>query len=457
MKREELMKFAPLPKRSHDLLMAAAHSVEEEKTVKKKMSVALVFILVMVLIAGVALAAISLRDTARQIVETEQEEGDTFGYWPVEKKIALVGALADLNYIEETAEVKQLLAHSLPEKEADRVANEAVARFTGQEASEVSFLVIMQAAWGPFYQWTREEQAWYSQLMVDTGIQKEDHTLYVMPEGPVDQDQAILIARRAIAKGYGVEESALDSYTVITTFEVPEFSEPGDGQPYWHVDHNAPEDMPEDKRLFRSFPLFIHPETGELYETVESILARSRALDAYLNDPLFQAMAAFDGPFDSMSLEDKALWSQTIRPMVLNKQQEDPDFFGDGSTSLLATVAFLYGVPDGTALPQDEALALAERALVDVLKRGEAEIKLYTHQKNIYYDVTDPERPLWKFFFRRPSQYDIDKAFGAEVLAYYGETRPPNCKVEIDARTGAVVDAFELAWVTTLEEKMLAK
>ena len=101
-------------------------------------------------------------------------------------------------------------------------------------------------------------------------------------------------------------------------------------------------------------------------------------------------------------------------------------------------------------------MVLAERALVDVLGREEAEIHFYTHRKDVYYDGTDLETPLWKFFFRMPNEYDSDKAYGVEVQAYYGETRPPNYKVEIDVNTGSVVRAFgvELGDVDTLEEWM---
>lgn len=194
------------------------------------------------------------------------------------------------------------------------------------------------------------------------------------------------------------------------------------------------------------------------------MLAQRRAQEAYISDPMFQAIGAFEaehGNFNRMSLSGRALWSRTIRPIILKKQQEAPDFFSDetGSATLLATAAFVYGVPDEAALTQEEALALAERALVEALGRTEAEIKFYTHRMDIYYDVTDPEKPRWKFFFRMPNPYDSDEAFGAQVAAYYGQTRPLSYKVELDARTGVVVKAFgvELGDLKTLEDWMLTR
>lgn len=432
--------------------------VKGETVVKRKISAGLVFALVLVLAAGIALAVYTLRDTGRQIVETEQTDG-YYKDWPIEKKIQLVKALVELDYVEETEAGKQLIAGSLAKEEAHRVADEMLVTFTGDEVSEISFMNIMQAAWGPFSQWTKDEQAWYSQLMVDMNLQGEDHTLYVEPVGSVDEAQAIAIARRAVAKGYGVEESALDAYTVTTSFQVPEFAKPGDDQPYWYVEFSAPGDMPEAQRVFRTFWVFIHPETGELLEEVEDTLAAWAAQEVYLNDPIFKAMRAFDeehGYPHSRTLEGWASWSETMRPMILQKQKDDPDFFGDdsGSARTLASVAFIYGVPDDAALTEDEALALAERALVEQLGRDEAEIKFFNHKKDVYYDITDPEKPLWKFFFRMPNQYTSDEALGAEIAAFYGDTRPLSYKVEIDAHTGEVVQAFGLEWgdLNTVEE-----
>ncbi len=452
--------FGPIPDDCYHALMTAARNVKEETVVKKKISFVLVMVLVLVLAAGVALALASWRDTARQIVETEQEAG-YFENWPVEKKTALVGALVEQGYTEKTEAVENLLSGKLQNMEAEKIADDALSTFTGREVSEISFMEIMQAAWGPFEQWTVEDQAWYSQLMVDMGLQGADHTLYVTPEGPVDEAKAIAIARREIAKGYGIEESVLDAYDVTTSFQVPEDSVvTGDKQAYWAIDYWAPESMPEETRLFYNFWVYVHPETGELRESVESLLKSKRAYEEEANkrrnDPLMIKLREFSeahGAYmQGISLKAKALWSKTLAEEVLKRYAQEPDFI---SVKDAAFSSFTYGLPDDQALSQDKALELAGKALVDPLGRKEEEIKFYTHRKDIYYDVTNPEKPLWKFFFHMPSPYDSDEAFGAEVLAYYGEnTRVPNYKVELDARTGEITAAYavDLKDVDTLED-----
>lgn len=314
---------------------------------------------------------------------------------------------------------------------------------------------IMQAAWGPFTQWSKEEQAWYSQLMVDMGLQGKDHTLYVEPKGSVDEETAIAIARGEIAKGFDLEESALDAYIVTTSFQVPEFAEPGDDQPYWYVEFMAPDSMPEDQRAFYMFWVFIHPDSGELLESVEEQVARSRAYQDKLasmeNDPLMQEMRSFEETYDSnpsrMSLEAKAQWSQSFRQRVLEKHAQDPEYFGRID---IAMAAFIYGLPDEKAITQEEAFELAKskllELLVEQLGRKEEEVYFFAHRFDVYYDITDPERPLWKFFFHMPNEWVSDEAYAQRVREYYGENgeRLPNIKVEINAYTGEVFRAFTI-------------
>lgn len=412
--------------------------VRGEIAMKRKISIAFVVVLLIVLIAGVAWAAISLRNTARQIVETEQTDG-LYKDWPVEKKISLVSALADMGYIEETSEVKQLIMNTLPEKEADLIANEAVGKFTGMDVSEISFLAIMQAAWGPFGEWTKEEQAWYSQLMVDMGIQQADHTLYVMPEGSVDEAAAIAIARRAIAKGFGVEESVLDSYTATTTFEVPEFAIPGVDQPYWHVDYHAPEDMPENERLFRLFSLCIHPETGELYESVESMLERRFVQFVEPQTPNYMAISEYSRRanwkfFCFWPLKLKAEYSKEINPMVKamldSGDLTDLKYDGRVPSSVIAQSTFTYGLPGDKDIPQEKAFELVTRALEEAYDLDPGIFGLY-REICVYFDVTEPVKPLWKFIFNSRSLPWRDLEGG------WDDPLKDQCyKAEIDAHTG---------------------
>ena len=107
-------------------------------------------------------------------------------------------------------------------------------------------------------------------------------------------------------------------------------------------------------------------------------------------------------------------------------------------------VRFTYGIPDESAITQEEAMELAENVLIEVHGRKPEEIRFFTYKHDVYYDITNPEEPLWKFFFWMPNEYVADKAYGREVYNYYGDTRQPNYKVELNAYTGELADAYAM-------------
>lgn len=446
-------------------IQAVLRRMRGETVVKRKISVALIFVLLSLALAGAALALSLWMDTGRSVLETEQTSG-YFQDWPAQKKMDLARAILEHSALERTPDRAALLAGSLPQEEMERGAEEILAAFTGQEVSEISFMGIMEAAWGPFDHWSHEEQAWYSQLLQEMGLQGEDHTLYVLPTGPLDKDQAIALARREIALGFGVEESELDRYKLTTSFQVPEFASPGDNQPYWHIEYWTPEGMSAEEALFPiSFGVFLNPETGAFHEPVPQRIAEMRAyfdgIKARESDPLWQEMRAFEternlhGNPAAMSLEERALWNQTFRDRVLAKMKEQPELELFGIMTQ-AAFSYAYGLPDEKAIPQEEAFAIAQRMLVERIGRKEEEVPFFSHRCDVFYDVTDPERPLWKFFFHMPNEYDSDKAFGKALVAYYGKDgeRLPNVKVELDAYTGEVLEAFpmDMKDMNTLED-----
>ena len=444
--------FGPIPDDCYKAMMAAARGVKEERTVRKKITFVLVMMLVLILAAGVAIALTSWKNTASDVAANEKDSG-YFESWPTDKKAALAAAVIAQGYTEKTAEAKKLQAGGLSNEETQKIANDILSDFTGREVSEISFMEIMQAAWGPFEQWSKEDQAWYSQLMLDMGIQGQNNTMYVLPAGLVNEQKAITIACLEVAKGYGVDEKALEEYAVTTSFQVPEFEQ--NKQKWWYVELQATDAIPPKDRLFTNLWVFIHPETGALYESVESILASKRAYEAeseyLMNDPMTISMRDFSETHGArnqgVSLEAKALWSRTLSKEIVTRYAKEPDFFNIVD---VAFSSFTYGLPDGKAIPMERALELAQKALVKPLGRNEAEIPFFSRKPDVYYDVTNPDKPLWKFFFHMPLLFD-----NAQAKDYYGEgVRLPNYKVELDARTGELIRAFpvDLRDVHTMED-----
>ena len=454
MKRSNLARaYTKIPADCYTAMMTAAHSVQEEPIMKKRISAILVFAIITILLAGAAIAAITMQGTGTQILQAEQTEG-YYETWPASLKASLITELADMDYLEITPDVERLLGGQITDAdEVSRVADEAMAAFTGVDASEISFLIIMQAAWGPFDSWSTERQAWYSDLYAELGLQRDGITRFVLPTGTVDEAQAVALARAAIAKGYGVDENALDGYTLTTSFQVPEFANPGDEKAYWYVGYEKPLDMSKEDALFSGFEVFIDPDTGEFLETVDEIIAFRDELQTYLDsvnsNPLIMDIVAFREANDlkmnpeTWSLETFADFSERFHERGLKQLADNPELF---SSFLPSVLSHAYSLPDDKAISQADALAIAENAIVTHIGRKADEVIFFTHTMTVMYDITDPEKPLWKFYFKMPSMYNSDTAYAESVEAYYGENgeRLPNIKIEIDAYTGEVVKAFTI-------------
>lgn len=427
-----------LPTLRHDILQRA----RGETKVKKKLSLALIVAVVLIMAAVTALAVVTIREVARHIAQTQMEEG-YFADWPVQQKIRLVRSLSDLGYIEETQAVKRLTSGGMPEAQAGDTADDIVSAYTGKGPEEINFLTIMQVPMGPVDTWTHEEKAWYSQLMAEVGEVTDGRTFYVEPSGAIDEVAAIAIARREVAEGYQVPESALDAYRLQVDFEIPEANEPGDKQAWWHVRFEAPGGMAEDERLFITFPLYIHPETGALMRTVEEM--KAPLLHQRPANSLYQAIDAFfEAPnwsFRTWPIELKARYSQEIRPRVqeILKSGDLGDLMNAGQPDiqLIAQSSFIYGLPGEEDISQAEAFALAKAALAERFGIDPAVFEMYS-EEIAFFDVTDQQRPLWKFLFNAG-------ALQWESLEG-GLDNPLNdfCyKAELDARTGKVVKLEE--------------
>lgn len=422
-----------------------------EEKMKKKLSVGFIVVVVLMLIVATALAVITFRETAKWIAQTEREEG-SFGYWPVEKKIEVIKALTEQGYIETTDTIKQMCEGGFSQEEANHAANDLIESFTGQNANDIFFLTIMQAAWGPFDEWSHEDRAWYSQLMGSIGIESDGKTVYVHPEGRISEREAIKIARREVANGYGVNESVLDAYRVTVHFQVPEFAEAGDKQPYWFVMFQPPENMED--RLFSAMELYVHPETGELYESVEEKLARCTSLPVRPTNELYQTIDAYNAraremgyfAFREWPLALRAEYSQEITPKMqaILESGDTTKLLNAGKLDLevIATSTYLYGLPSENVLSQEEAFALATAALEETYHLSPSLFEKY-REINVYYDITDADTPLWKFFFN-PKSLPVQ-----ELENGYDNPLYDLCyRAGIDAYTGEIKFAEEFAFQT---------
>ena len=386
-----------------EMLLAQA---KEGRKIKKKLSVVFVLMMIFITLSLTALAVITIREVGRQIAENEQKQGYYIN-WTLEQKKKLIGSLIELKYMDESEEAGELLNGTQNDQEASETANRLMEKYTNRNIDEINFLSIMQVPMGSVDKWTYEEKAWYSQLMRDVGLEGDGITQFIEPSGKISEEEAIRIARREIAAGYKVDESKLDPYQVSVHFEIPEVAESNDRQAYWHVEFTAPNDMPEDKRLFILFPVYVHPETGTLMISVNEMLERRNIPPTRPDNEIYQTIESISQsakyiPFRRWPLELKAKYSQMVNPLVertvASGNMEPLTLNGKLDIKTLARAEYTYGLPDKKAVSEVEAYEIAKEAVHNKFGVDDKVFSLYLDYI-VYYDVTDAEQPLWKFVF----------------------------------------------------------
>lgn len=428
------------------------------KKVKKKLSVAFVLVMILAMLTVTALAVITVREVGRQIAENEKKQG-YFINWTLEQKRKLISNLIELKYMGNSAEAIKLNDNNLNDQEGNSIANTLIEKFTGIPANEANFLTIMQVPMGSVDTWTYEEKAWYSTLMREVGIDGDGITRFVEPSGKISEQEAIAIARREVAKGYKVQEKELDRYKASVDFEIPEAAEPGDTQAYWHVRFEAPEDMAEDERLFILFPVYVHPETGDLLISVQEMRNMKNNGSRPTNE-LYQKIEALEAeagnvPFRKWPLQLKAKYTESIAPLV-QKIVKSSDLSmltlsGGVDIETIARSSYRYGLPGKDDIDEASAFEKAKVAVQEKYGVNDNVFPLYMDYI-VYYDITNAEQPLWKYLFNARS---LDWRTLKDGLD--NPLTTTSYKVQIDTKSGMVISVDEINFNTldkTLESEM---
>lgn len=211
---------------------------------------------------------------------------------------------------------------------------------------------------------------------------------------------------------------------------------------YWWYDGDKPfyivEIDAENGQVLKAFN-WVESEQMREKEKAWTSELKQQIEDAGVSASLYKGDWVF---FWNWTAEEKAAWSQTAYPIARQYYAGHPEFvqylrdveagkYAQNEWPTLCTVTqYLYGVPDEASISQDQAFAIArECALSQGVRQSDIdENKL--HQ--FYYDVTDPERPLWKIH--------VFLIFGDGDLAHQGDgTDPWGCFVVIDAHTGEIL------------------
>ena len=375
MRREDLLNYAPMPEKAYESLMAAARNVKEEEQMKRKLSVGLVFAVVLILLAGIAFAIARFTETAGKIADMEAEKG-YYDTWSVEDRVALVGMLAESGVLPEDDRVKTLLSGTLDDAAASALAAEIIVDWGPAREDAITLMSILESVWGRYpNEWSPENLVWYMNTMEAHG-EKQDTRFYI-PEGDVmSKEQAIAFAIEYVKPLVDYPQEVWDGYTVSATYESMYYADNDD--PYWTVSFQPPT-----RWTTRTYipSVTIDPRTGEIYS------------DEYTDTPE-QALAERNWEIDS---------ADSTRFMRFMTHEERAEVYKDE--------LYGYGIPDPSCISEEEALAIAKKAFMEERAYTEEQLAGLTSYAFFMAD-SGGGRPTWDVRYydetvRLPDQYVV--------------------------------------------------
>lgn len=210
-------------------VLNAAHG-EGRKTVKKKVSLGLVFlILFMVLGIAVAVAAIMGWGHIEKSMDLAVEFGP-YGQWSLEAKMELIASMkADGLEISEK-NWQDLQGTALTEQEKHVLADEILTGYYGEQEF-LYYYTMAIAEWGEPQTWNLEQRHWFYKTQREKGLLLDNFWVDLLPEeGDLTQKQAEEIAKQEVARVFGLSEEGLAhlhgdvSFFITEDYAVPRWS-----------------------------------------------------------------------------------------------------------------------------------------------------------------------------------------------------------------------------------------
>ena len=394
--------------------------------VRKKMSVGMVIVLILILFSLTAFATVAIYQYYSQAINNEATYG-AFQQWPYEKKVAFIQMLVNEGAAIDCEKVDQLMNGNLSEKEAETVADEIVIGYFGEgHDGALSAINMMERELGQFNTWTLEDKAWVSEQKVVAGDPYVSYEFHKMPdEEDMQPAEAIATAQMLLPEVYDVTLEEVKTWPVTVDFLTESVS---DGiQPTYHRDvYVIALYSPESD---------VDPYYVKLSERGELLLLSEPVDNDTPNKEIINMTGHLDTP------EEKAQFHQNIAPIIHQYVAEGKvisDFY-----KYLASI--IYIMPSGEYISQETAQGIAEDAIKESFGWDDNMLMMYvpwvslrgvTLDTATLGDESQLGGAVWHFKYRYDQTEKIDALYLAGEIPY-------GVKVTVDATSGEVVEIRE--------------
>lgn len=210
-------------------VLNVAHG-EGRKTVKKKISFVMVFlVLFMLLSITVAVAAMMGWGHIEKSMDMAVEFGP-YGQWSLEAKMKLIASMKEDGLEIAQKDWQDLQGTALNEQEKHELADEILTGYYG-EKEFLYYYTIATTEWGEPQTWDLEQRHWFYKTQREKGLLLDNFWVDILPEeGDFTQQQAEEMAKQEVARVYGLSEEELAhlhgdvSFFITEDYAIPRWS-----------------------------------------------------------------------------------------------------------------------------------------------------------------------------------------------------------------------------------------
>ena len=421
------------------------------KKVKRKLSVVMILAIMLLILTVTAIAATLMWE--KYVVDLKKREQNQGQYadWEIKTKQDLIKSLMEMGYVQESDLTRQLFDSTISREKQEGIADEIMLMLTKQtDAKEINADIITYAIYGPESTWTAEQRVWWQQVTnMFRKVKDNPDTLVLSEKGDLSEERAISIAKETILKAYELPKEMLDKARPVAnlyvTKERPDYRR-------WDIQFQIYEDGKPDylQRVYTavvdmSGKVIADPDVG--IDLPQGFVQPTGVTRGRPTSLLFQtidalALQANERPFRVWPLELKAEYSEKVAPAVqdiIESGDLTPLVNGNGpDLSVIASSMFTYGLPNEKDMAQSDAMELAVQTLIQSYSLDSEAIAMYD-DISVYYDITDPDLPLWKFLFT------------ANIASDLFHTR---YKVEMNSQTGVITKTDVIEFRKALDQDL---
>ncbi len=350
--------------------------------VKKKIPVALIVAIVLMLSGVVALAATLMwQDYVPKMKQTEHEAGD-YVEWPAEQRVQLAKDLVSMRHIHtsDTTAVLDSETASLEEKAA--AADQLMLELTGlDDVKEVHSTLITYAIMGHEDTWTPEQRVWWNGIVTMYGDDGAPDTLLVPTADVLSEAEAVAIAKAELKKAYEFDDAYMAALHPVANLYV---TEQRPDYKRWDIQFKKYREG-SDTWAEKIYPVIVDeygqviadPDVAIEHPAERAMRANAQAQESVSTpNPEIQKVYTQYGS----TIDGRSIWRLSL--------EEKATFLGDGNE-----------IPENTAIPVPEAVEIAQARLADIgYDLASYEVSVWYQTCDATTDILSP-KPVYRIYF----------------------------------------------------------